>query len=1050
MIVRDEAHVVREALDSVAPHIDHWVIVDTGSTDATIETIRSHMAGLGIPGEVHERPWRDFGTNRTEALELCRGKGEYAWMLDADDLVVGDLDLTGLVADSYILRYGEDFRYWRKQIFRDGLRWRYEGVVHEYPRCLDPATERRLDGDYHLESRRIGARNTAPDKYERDIRLLEEALERNPDDERAQFYLAQSHFDAGDHERALEAYSRRARMGGWDEEVFFSLLRRASCLTVLDEPWEAALAAYLEAFQSRPSRAEPLYEIARHYRLADQFALGHLFAKRAAEIPFPEGDSLFVTTDVYAWRAVDELSICAYYTGRHEESFELCTDLLESAALPEGERERVQTNRDVCVPWLEEGRAEYPAELVARLAERVADASEAPEVTLTITSCRRPALFERTVNSFLRCCTDLERIGRFVCVDNGSADLDRARMRERYPFFEFVLTDPEAERHAESMNRILELVQSPHWIHLEDDWQFFWRGPYVERALAVLADDEAIAQVAFNRNYGETLEDRATAGGTVRRTRADGRRYRVHDHLDPETPAWHEYLESLPAGVLTAAYWPHFTLRPSLMRTAALKRVGSFVGGGGHFELEFARRYAAAGMQTAFFDQINCLHTGRLTSQEGSGPAQSAYELVGDGEHPAHPRTVETESVVDERLEIAVINLDRRPDRWESFQAAMRRAAGPGFAERCLRFPGIDGVALEETEEIRHLFRGNDFAFRRGIVGCALSHIALWRAAAERADGELFLIFEDDARPGERFDRELAAVCAELRDEHPSFDVALLGYFPNRPVEEEPESGAGPGRLRPMRWERHLGGSWAYVVSPAGARRLLELVELDGVQNGIDTFKMLHGDELESWECDPPLVTAPLALAGSGVDSDIQDDFESLPGRPRALAALAPSLTVGELRLDVEPRWPCVAATIAAEGDELRLIVRTAGEAENGEPATLEYLVALDESLEVDGVEFLPDGANGSAPSGVEVDGGRLFVVPENGSQSGHRFVLRDSDQAPVAASPAFRLVDGGEETCGGLARRGEKLVISFGVGGQAAGLALLDADEALGLLEPC
>jgi GR25 family glycosyltransferase involved in LPS biosynthesis len=1055
MIVRDEAHVIGETLDSVAPHIDHWVIVDTGSTDATIQTVRSHMAALGIEGELHERPWRDFGANRTEALELCRGKADYAWVVDADDLVAGELDLSGLTADSYILRYGEDFRYWRKQVFRDGLRWRYEGVVHEYPRCLDPATEERLEGDYHLESRRLGARSRAADKYERDCRLLEEALERNPDDERAQFYLGQSYFDAGEHRQALEAYTRRAEMGGWDEEVFYSLLRRASCLTLLDEPWEAALSAYLEAWQSRPGRAEPLYEIAHHYRLSDDFALGHLFAKRAAEIPFPDADSLFVGADVYRWRAQDELAICAYYLGRHEESFEISTDLLGGTGLPEGERERVEANRDFCVPHLEEERGEYPAEIVARLAERVAAASELPDVTLTITACRRPALFERTVNSFFRCCTDLERIGRFVCVDNGSAEVDRARMRELYPFFEFVLTDPEAERHPDSMNRILELVESPHWLHLEDDWQFFWRGPYVERALAVLADDEAIAQVAFNRNYGETLADRGIAGGEVRRTSREGARYRVHTHLDPSTPAWEEYLDSLPAGVMTAAYWPHFTLRPSMMRTEAIAEVGRFEPGAGHFELEFAGRYAEAGLETAFFDEINCLHIGRLTSEDAGGPAPSAYELVGDGSHPARPRTVETESVVDERLEIAVINLDRRPDRWQSFQDAVRAAAGPAFAERCVRFEAVDGAALRDTPEIRHLFRGNDFAFRRGIVGCALSHIALWRAGAAKDDGELLLIFEDDARPGERFDRELATLCAELRGERAGFDLALLGYFPNEPGGGEAPDQAG-SRLRPMRWERHLGGSWAYVVSPQGARRLLELVERDGVQNGIDTFKMLHGSELEALECDPPLVSAPLALAGSGIDSDIQDDFESLPGGARELAQLAPSLMVGELRLDVEPPWPCVGATIAADGEGLRLVVRTAGESPDGEPALLDYLVSLDERLDVAGVEFLANGADGPSPNGsarvggIAVDGGRLYLDGAAEPSGGHRFVLLGADDALLAASPAFRLVDGGEETCGGLVRRDDELVISFGVGGRAAGLARLDADEALGMLEPC
>jgi glycosyltransferase involved in cell wall biosynthesis len=73
MIVRNEAHIVREVLDAVAPYISAWVIVDTGSDDGTQDLIRAHMSGHGIPGELHERPWRDFGHNRSEALTWPRG-----------------------------------------------------------------------------------------------------------------------------------------------------------------------------------------------------------------------------------------------------------------------------------------------------------------------------------------------------------------------------------------------------------------------------------------------------------------------------------------------------------------------------------------------------------------------------------------------------------------------------------------------------------------------------------------------------------------------------------------------------------------------------------------------------------------------------------------------------------------------------------------------------------------------------------------------------------------------------------------------------------------
>ena len=198
-------------------------------------------------------------------------------------------------------------------------------------------------------------------------------------------------------------------------------------------------------------------------------------------------------------------------------------------------------------------------------------------MTVTITSCRRLALFERTVNSFLNCCTDLERVTRWVCVDNGSTESDRARMKELYPFFEFVLTDPaRGERHPESMNRILGLIETPWWLHLEDDWHFFWRGPYIGRALDVMEEDGRIAQVAFNVSYGETLECRRIDAGEGRRTQGKGTPYRLHEHIDPETDEWERYLGALPAGSLSVAYWQHFTLRPSLIRAEAIASLRPF------------------------------------------------------------------------------------------------------------------------------------------------------------------------------------------------------------------------------------------------------------------------------------------------------------------------------------------------------------------------------------------------------------------------------------------------------------------------------------------
>ena len=148
MIVRDEAHIIEEGLSSLVHLIDRWVVVDTGSTDSTMDVVRSFFDRHGVPGELQERPWVDFGTNRSQAMELAYGKADYSWVFDADDVVEGDLDLSGLDADAHQLRFGPDLTFWRTQIFRSDQPWRYEGVLHEYP-VLDgePARIERVEGD---------------------------------------------------------------------------------------------------------------------------------------------------------------------------------------------------------------------------------------------------------------------------------------------------------------------------------------------------------------------------------------------------------------------------------------------------------------------------------------------------------------------------------------------------------------------------------------------------------------------------------------------------------------------------------------------------------------------------------------------------------------------------------------------------------------------------------------------------------------------------------------------------------------------------------------
>ena len=346
MIVRNEAHVIRRCLESARPLIDSWCIVDTGSTDGTQALIREILRDL--PGQLFERPWKDFGHNRSEAITLAKGAADYLLFIDADDSfdVPPGFSMPALSADAYelVIEYGS-LTYRRVSLVDNGMPWRYEGVLHEYLECDRPFRPVCLDG---LRMRVGGgggrSRIEEKEKYTRDAEILEQALRTDPGNARYAFYLAQSYRDSGQLERSLGAYDRRAAMGGFDEEVFCSMLEAARLSRRLGRASAEVTDRFLRAFDCRPRRAEPLGELAMYCREeGERWPLAYLFAARAIEIPQPD-DALFVGYEWYAWRCLDEYAIAAYWVGEYASSRAACERLLDNGKLPAGERERVVGN----------------------------------------------------------------------------------------------------------------------------------------------------------------------------------------------------------------------------------------------------------------------------------------------------------------------------------------------------------------------------------------------------------------------------------------------------------------------------------------------------------------------------------------------------------------------------------------------------------------------------------------------------------------------------------------------------------------------------------
>ncbi|WP_343577179.1 glycosyltransferase family A protein [Mycobacterium sp.] len=393
-------------------------------------------------------------------------------------------------------------------------------------------------------------------------------------DTRWVFHLAQSYFDAGDFVNARKWYAQRAEMGGCAEEVYYSLNRVAQAMANLGAPWPDIQDAHLRAWEFRPTRAEPLYEIAVHYRVETEYRLGYLFAERAAAIPLPEEDILFVFADIYAWRATDEQAVCAFWIGKHAEAFTLCRRLLARPDIPAERRQGIASNRDFSVPAMIEAASAYPDALASSLGAGPRDA----EVTVSLVAGPDRETTEQTLNSFLRCCTDLSRVGRFVVAGGGLSAHDRAALLKRYSFLEFADRGPGNGPGAQ-LAQVRAQIGGRFWLHLGRGWRFFAPENYITRLSAVLDAEPEVFQVGINYGDAVKLTNTCAAEQEVRRT-PDAGRYVLADQV---------------------------ASGPAMFDTTRLDRAGGLKDTDSDPIAQLKQRSGTAGLTTASLDEVLCI-----------------------------------------------------------------------------------------------------------------------------------------------------------------------------------------------------------------------------------------------------------------------------------------------------------------------------------------------------------------------------------------------------------------------------------------------------------
>lgn len=349
-MVKNEAAVIARCLDSIVPYVDSWVIVDTGSTDDTPDIIKRILKNK--PGELHYRPWRGFDVNRTEAMRLAQadGRASYVFTMDADDVFVPDSGFSwdGITDDlvSIQVRETPPEVYYRPLLASNRMPWVWRGVLHERLHTDDAFTSGRLKGA-HIRYGGDGARHK--DRQQMllsEVEALTEGLRSEPDNIRYTFYLAQTLRDLGQWEAAMHHYRSVVQRAKGEEFAWYAQYQYALLCIRMEQTRAQVLEAFLIAYATRPTRAEPLMSLARWLRIHGEVEMGLVFARMVQGIQPPIDEQFTPDPRCYGWWQQDELAVLLYQVGEHALAHRLFTDLCESPQMPSQEAKRTKQNVD--------------------------------------------------------------------------------------------------------------------------------------------------------------------------------------------------------------------------------------------------------------------------------------------------------------------------------------------------------------------------------------------------------------------------------------------------------------------------------------------------------------------------------------------------------------------------------------------------------------------------------------------------------------------------------------------------------------------------------
>jgi hypothetical protein len=285
--------------------IDRWTILDTGSTDNTIEIIKEVLIGKK-KGKLYQEPFIDFGASRNRCIELAGEECKFFLMLD-DTYIVRDntnkeffqMVRNDQYADSFSFYIkSDDVEYTSNRFVKtDRKNIRYLFKIHE---VINPKNNMNVIipiEDLHIDDFKTDyMQERTMNRKQLDLQLLFQEIEDDPDNPRHYYYVAQTFNVLNNSQGAFEYFLKRyyhpdPRKEGFIQEKHDAIFEAARIAHFkLNKSWEECKKYYEFAYEVDKDRPESQYFIGIHYYLQGdlenkRIAFGYF--KNAFKIGYP-------------------------------------------------------------------------------------------------------------------------------------------------------------------------------------------------------------------------------------------------------------------------------------------------------------------------------------------------------------------------------------------------------------------------------------------------------------------------------------------------------------------------------------------------------------------------------------------------------------------------------------------------------------------------------------------------------------------------------------------------------------------------------------------